>query len=157
LPSPPPPEPLLHKQETQDYVSDNDSKAKKPARGSSRAGDEGKKVSPDQPGTSSSDSDGDDLEDDSELDEMLRALSESSSSDDDKDDGHGQPRLQPEGRERTRNTFSRNGPASNIALLMVACWTLRLPIMYLDLIRLGRSMVLTDVCSVAPRQVDRVL
>jgi RNA polymerase I-specific transcription initiation factor RRN7 len=149
LPSPPPPEPLLHKQETQDYVSDNDSKTKQPAPGLSRAGDEkaeGKKVSPDQPGMSSSGSDGDDLEDDSEMDEMLRALSESSSSDDDKDDDHGQPRLQPGG--RTPNTFSRNGPASNIALLMVACWTLRLPIMYLDLIRLGRSMVLTDVCGV---------
>jgi RNA polymerase I-specific transcription initiation factor RRN7 len=150
LPSPPPAEPILHKRESQDYVSDKDSKAKELEPGSSRAGDEkaeGRKVSPDQPGMSASDSDGDDLEDDSEMDEMLHALSESNSSDDDNDDDHEQPRLQPEGRGRTRNTFSRNGPASNIALLMVACWTLRLPIMYLDLIRSGRSMVLTDVCE----------
>jgi RNA polymerase I-specific transcription initiation factor RRN7 len=117
---------------------------KKPTMGPSTAGDEqaskGKKVSPEQPGMSSSDSDGGDLEDGSETDEMLRALSESSSSDNEKDDNTGQPRPKPEGRGRTSHTFSRNGPANNIALLMVACWTLRLPIMYLDLIRLESGM-----------------
>jgi RNA polymerase I-specific transcription initiation factor RRN7 len=146
LPSPPP-EPLLYNQEYQDYASDDDSKLKKPTMGSSTADDEmaadskGKKVSPKEPGVSSS-SDGDEsdleLEDDSEMDEMLRALSESSCSDNDKDDDTGQPRPKPEGRRRTSNTFGRNGPVSNIALLMVACWTLRLPIKYLDLIRLER-------------------
>ncbi|KAI0254701.1 hypothetical protein BJV78DRAFT_1273782 [Lactifluus subvellereus] len=130
--------PLLHKQATQGCASDDDSKSKGPTT----AGDEtatdpkGKKVSPERPGVSSSDGDGDDLEDDLEMDELLRALSESSSSD---DDDTGQPRPKPEGTGRTSKTFSRNGPASNIALLMVACWTLRLPIMYLDLIRLIES------------------
>lgn len=129
----------------QDCASDDDSKPKRPGMGSATARDEtatdpeGKNVSPERPGVSSSDSDGDDLGDDSEMDELLRALSESSSSDDD-DDDTGQPRPKPEGTGRTSKTFGRNGPASNIALLMVACWTLRLPIMYLDLIRLDGNV-----------------
>jgi RNA polymerase I-specific transcription initiation factor RRN7 len=133
----PPPEPLLY---NQDYASDDGSK--KPTMNSSTAEDEksadskGKRVYPKEPGVSTSESDGSQLEDDSEMDEMLRALSESSSSDNDKDDDTGQPRPKPEGRRRTSNTFGRNGPVSNIALLMVACWTLRLPIKYLDFIRL---------------------
>jgi RNA polymerase I-specific transcription initiation factor RRN7 len=118
LPSSPSPEPLLHEQATLGDVDVH-----------------GEKASPDRAGASSPE--GDDIEGDSEIDEMLRALSESSSSEDEKDDDTGEPRLKPEGAGRKSGPFGCHGPTSNIALLMVACWTLRLPVMYLDLIRFG--------------------
>jgi RNA polymerase I-specific transcription initiation factor RRN7 len=96
------------------------------------------KVSPELSRASPPESD--DSKDDAEMDELLRALSESGSSEDDKDDDTGQPRPKPEGSRRKLKLFGRNGPANNIALLMVACWTLRLPIMYLDFIRFDRCM-----------------
>lgn len=126
LPSPPPPEPLLHKQATQGHVSDHDSEA---------VDTHEDKVAPERSNASSPE--GDDSEDDSEIDELLRALSESSCSEDGKDDDVGQARPKPEGSGRKLKPFGSNGPASNIALLMVTCWMLRLPIMYLDLIRFG--------------------
>jgi len=124
LPSPPPPEPLLHQQATQGHVGEHASEEIDTQRG---------KASPDLSDPDSPE--GDDIEDNAGIEELLRELSESSSSEDNKDDP-GQPRAKPETSGRKLKSFSRNGPASNIALLMVACWTLRLPVMYLDLIRL---------------------
>lgn len=121
LPSPPPPEPLLHQQATQGHVGE---------LASEEIDTQGEKATPDLSDPSSIQGD-----DDANIDELLRELSESSSSEDDKDDNPGQPRPKPEASGRKFKPFSRNGPASNIALLMVACWTLRLPVMYLDLIR----------------------
>jgi RNA polymerase I-specific transcription initiation factor RRN7 len=124
LPSPPPPEPLLHEQATQGHTEDNDSGA---------IDIEGDKASPERSDASLPE-DGS-FDDDSEIDELLRALSESSSSEDDKDDDIEQSRPKPEGGRRRLKPFGSHGPASSIALLMVACWTLRLPIIYMDLIR----------------------
>lgn len=123
LPSPPPPEPLLHQQATQVHDGDH---------ASEEIDAQVEKVSPDISDPSSPE--GDDIEDNADIDELLRELSESSS-EDDKDDNPEQPRPKPEASGLKLNPFSRKGPASNIALLMVACWTLRLPVMYLDLIR----------------------
>ncbi|KAN0126821.1 hypothetical protein V8E52_000461, partial [Russula decolorans] len=127
LPSPPPPEPLLHQQATQGHVGEHDSDEI----------DTQEKAPPDLSDPSSPE--GDDIEANADIDELLRELSESSSSEDDKDDDPGQPRPKPDASGRKLKPFSPNGPASNIALLMVACWTLRLPVMYLDLIRLIES------------------
>jgi RNA polymerase I-specific transcription initiation factor RRN7 len=130
LPSPPPPEPLLHHQTTQGRVGEH---------ASEEIDTRGEKASPNL--SDASPPHGDDTEDNADIDELLRELSESSSSEDDKDDDNlGQPRPKPEASGRKLKSFSRNGPASNIALLMVACWTLRLPVMYLDLIRLDCRM-----------------
>jgi RNA polymerase I-specific transcription initiation factor RRN7 len=129
LPSPPPPEPLVHQQATQGHVDE---------RASEEIGTQGEKASPNLSDPSSSH--GDDVEDNADIDELLRELSESSSSEDDKADNLRQPRPKPEASGHKVKSFSRNGPQSNIALLMVACWTLRLPVMYLDLIRLDCRM-----------------
>jgi RNA polymerase I-specific transcription initiation factor RRN7 len=129
LPSPPPPEPLVHQQATQGHFDE---------RASEEIGTQGEKASPNLSDPSSPH--GDDVEDNADIDELLRELSESSSSEDDKDDNLGQPRPKPEASGHKVKSFSRNGPQSNIALLMVACWTLRLPVMYLDLIRLDCRM-----------------
>ncbi|KAI9507923.1 hypothetical protein F5148DRAFT_1304849 [Russula earlei] len=124
LPSPPPPEPLLHKQATQVHVESHDPEA---------IGTHGENRG--RPGASSPK--GDDVEGDLELEALLWELSQSGSSEDDKDDDTRQPRPNPDGSEV--KPFGRTGPANNIALLMVACWTLRVPVMYLDLIRLIES------------------
>jgi len=129
LPSPPPPEPLLHQQATQGHVGEHASEEIDP---------QGEKASPDLSEPSSPQ--GDDIEDNTDIDELLLELSESSSSEDDKDDDPERPRPKPAASGCKLKLFSRNGPASNIALLMVACWTLRLPVMYLDLIRLDCRM-----------------
>ena len=134
LPSPPPPEPLLHEQATQGHAGDNDQGV---------IDTEKDKASPERSDASSPEDGG--FDDDAEIDELLRALSESSSSEDDKDDDVERPRLKPEGRRRKLNPFGSHGPANNIALLVVACWTLRLPIMYMDLIRFGCHIL----CSLA--------
>jgi hypothetical protein len=148
LPSPPPAEPLFHQQATQGQVDE---------RTSEEIDAQGEKASSDL--SNPSPPHGDDIEDNADIDELLRELSESSSSEDDKDDDPGQPRPKPEGSGRKLKPFSRNGPASNIALLMVACWTLRLPVMYLDLIRLDCRMGPSRLTDVTKRvhQVDRVL
>ena len=137
LPSPPPPEPLLHKQATHGHFNGGASKPadSKESKSSSSADDKKalgrEEISPGEFNANTPESD--DSEEDSEMDELLFLLSESSLSEDDRgnDDGK-QPPVKLEAREQT---FVRNGPASNVALLMVACWTLRLPIIYMDLIR----------------------
>jgi RNA polymerase I-specific transcription initiation factor RRN7 len=129
LPSPPPPEPLLHQQATRGHNGDHDSE---------EIDEQVEKASPELSGVSPPEDD--DSKDDSVIDELLRALSESSSSEDSRNDDKGQPRPKPEGSGRKLKLFGSNGPASNVALLMVACWTLRLPIMYLDLIRFDCRM-----------------
>lgn len=139
LPSPPPPEPLLHQQATQGHVSNHTSE---------ETDAQGEKASADLSDPSSSE--GDDIEGDADIEDLLRELSESSFSEDDKDDKPAQPRPRPEASGRKLKPFSGNGPVSNIALLMVACWTLRLPVMYLDLIRLECGM------SFGRRVADRV-
>lgn len=136
LPSPPPPEPLLHQQATQGHVGEH---------ASEEIDTHGEKASP---GLDPSSPQGDDVENSADIDELLGELFESSSSEDDTDDNLGQPRPKPEASGRKLKAFSHHGPASNMALLMVACWTLRLPVMYLDLIRLDcrmESSRLTDM------------
>ena len=137
LPSPPPPEPLLHKQATHDHPSGGRSKSADPKKSKSNTTADDKKSVEISPGESKANtSESDNSEEDSETDELFFLFSESSSSGDSQDgDDSKQPRPKPEGSGQTLDTFARNGPASNIALLMVAFWTLRLPIIYMDLIR----------------------
>jgi RNA polymerase I-specific transcription initiation factor RRN7 len=148
LPSPPPPEPLLHEQATQGRVGDNDQ---------GTIDTEKDNASPERPDASFPEDDG--FDDDSEIDELLRALSESGSSEDDKDEDIEQPRPKAEGSRRKLKPFGSHGPTNNIALLMVACWTLRLPVMYMDFIRFDYHILCSFAgFSVEPVfQVDRIL
>lgn len=131
LPSPPPPEPLLHKQATYGHPS---SKLADPKKSKSNTTVNSDEILPGQTNVNTSESD--DSEEDSETDELLFLFSETSLSEDDKDDDDSrQPHPKPKSSRHKVDTFVRNGPASNVALLMVACWTLRLPIIYKDLIR----------------------
>ncbi|TFY64273.1 hypothetical protein EVG20_g5993 [Dentipellis fragilis] len=86
--------------------------------------------------SSSEDSDGE-PEADPEMEELLRELSESSS-EEEEDAAESGPKPAGAPRERkARGAEGRHdGPASNLAVLVLALWTMRIPVMYLDLIRL---------------------
>lgn len=74
-------------------------------------------------------------EDDMSMEDLLRENSVAPSSSSEDDDGDGShPGVQQDRRQRKNKTTFRpfDSPAANIAILMLACWTLRLPLTYMD-------------------------
>lgn len=71
-------------------------------------------------------------EEDPELVELLRENSELSSSDDDKEKGHALQKQAVQPSYRFVDIYDR--PVNCIVVLVVACWTMRLPVMYKDFI-----------------------
>ncbi|KZW04227.1 hypothetical protein EXIGLDRAFT_758523 [Exidia glandulosa HHB12029] len=137
LPTPPPAEPYLHaggESEPAPPDSDDDK--------------EGSERDDDNEGDSSSTTDHEDDEDDSEPDEIearIRELIHDASDSEDEDDSDmddtaagDKQELPPQHRGRRRRndrTFYHDPPA-NIAVMVVACWMLRVPVMYMDFIKL---------------------
>lgn len=87
---------------------------------------------------SSSSEEEDDNELDDEMERLLRENSEASSS------SEGEDELQPSVASAPAGSKRRKGkdvnrlyesPAANISVLMVACWTMRVPVMYMDFIK----------------------
>ncbi|KAF7775991.1 hypothetical protein Agabi119p4_4384 [Agaricus bisporus var. burnettii] len=82
---------------------------------------------------------------DSEMEELLRENSEISSSSEEEGEGEGNhgprnpSRARIDGWRRTRTTRSIESLASTLAVLVVAFWQLRIPIMYQDLMRVIAS------------------
>jgi len=77
-------------------------------------------------------------EDDPELERLLREASEPLSSDEDEDVYADAKQAKPDvhadtGKKRKSRTYDH--PINTIVVLMVACWMIRVPIMYMDLIR----------------------
>ncbi|KAI0335444.1 hypothetical protein GY45DRAFT_1292672 [Cubamyces sp. BRFM 1775] len=174
LPSPPSPEPLLHEQDTA-AISPSASKGKQAARKSPRPaedddgdgtatdrGDTDKDEDKDEAGSprsSSSESDSDDSSEDSELDELMRENSETSSSDEDEQGGTPKPRPAARARKKRRTFGLYEAPASTLSCLVLACWTLRLPIMYMDFVKLVESYDLPylDALRLLPEAMTRHL
>ncbi|KAI0068597.1 hypothetical protein BV25DRAFT_13565 [Artomyces pyxidatus] len=149
LPTPPPPEPLLHQQDVDGTSGVDEFAGEELSPETTPLPEEdahsGRDSSPERPPSSSSSADSSDDSDEPsespEIDELLRGLSDSSESDEDELGGDAaDARPKPEGSERKRGGRGawgrQDGPASTIAVLVVACWTLRLPIMYMDFVRL---------------------
>lgn len=135
LTDPPPPEPYLHAQEGE---KDSDSPEEGPAHGATNtqtldgpSSDMSRKHSSEDNRSSSGN--------DSEMGELLRENSEiSSSSGEEGEDNHdlrSQGRVGIEGWRRTRTTRGIESLASTLAILVIAFWQLRIPIMYKDLIK----------------------
>ncbi|KAI0771603.1 hypothetical protein BD413DRAFT_625029 [Trametes elegans] len=143
LPNPPSPEPLLH---AQDGLGD-EPPSTDTTRPSHEVGEEsdsektavGKDDTSPSSSSSGSDSESSDPESDAELDELMRANSETPSSDE--DELEGTPRPKPVARAaKKRRTFGQyDVPAATVSCLVLACWTLRLPVMYMDFVRLVES------------------
>lgn len=125
LPRPPPAEPYHHLREQKG----NDSNASGTKPSLENAG-ESKSDDADERQSSSSSSE----EEDPELEELLRENSDFSSSDEDK--GHASRHTTKQGLQQSYrfiDTYDR--PVNCIAVLIVACWATRLPIMYKDFIK----------------------
>ncbi|KAI0677598.1 hypothetical protein C8Q78DRAFT_960540 [Trametes maxima] len=144
LPNPPSPEPFLH---TQDDLGEGPSSpVNPPAKRTPSPGPDGDETEKEEAaggnesGESSESSTGSESESDgsthdSELDELMRENSEESSSSE--DEGENTPKRKPVARApRKKRTFGQHDvPACTISCLVLACWTLRLPVMYMDFVR----------------------
>jgi RNA polymerase I-specific transcription initiation factor RRN7 len=129
--SPIPAEPLLHEQ-------DVDGGAKR------RKGDEEEDFLAEE-SSSSSDEDEEDEEDEdmprnAELEAILDNMGFSSGSEDGEEEGSEQERKKQDRVESNDDRLARSlgkqsGPANNIVVLILACWHLRLPIIYMDFVR----------------------
>ncbi|EJD53598.1 hypothetical protein AURDEDRAFT_141641 [Auricularia subglabra TFB-10046 SS5] len=129
LPEPPPPEPYLHAAgESAPAPPDADTQHSKPP---SDAGAESE--------------DGDDSESQDEEDETeaaIRKLMEGvSESEDESDDGDKEANVETKRSARAEKRRKRDRtyyhiPAGNIAVLVIACWLLRVPVTYMDFVRL---------------------
>jgi RNA polymerase I-specific transcription initiation factor RRN7 len=135
IPKPPPAEPYLHAQEAEGgsrrEENDENSGSQNDARDGKEAGN----------ASSSSSDETEPREDDvdPELAALLRMNSESeSSSDSDATPDiktHTARKEKEGGHRRGRGVYAHDGPASMVAVLVVACWTMRLPMLYMDFIR----------------------
>jgi RNA polymerase I-specific transcription initiation factor RRN7 len=81
-------------------------------------------------------------EDDPELAALLQMNSDMSSSSESENETEGEPKGQDQGEGKTetkgrrqRGRYAYEMPASTIAVLIVACWTLRIPVMCRDFAR----------------------
>ena len=101
-------------------------------------------------GSDSDDDEGKRPEEDTLLADLLKEASESESSEDEK--SQATPRKTKSAR-KPRNTYEL--PAGNIAVLMMACWTMRLPVMYKDFIRYVDFEDVRDLLIVSFPQSDR--
>jgi RNA polymerase I-specific transcription initiation factor RRN7 len=88
--------------------------------------------SDDDDGSGSQSSSSSSEQEDPELAELLRENSELSSSDEDKGKAHASQKHGVQSSYRFVGTYDR--PVNCIAVLVVACWTMRLPVMYKDFI-----------------------
>ncbi|KXN89663.1 RNA polymerase I-specific transcription initiation factor rrn7 [Leucoagaricus sp. SymC.cos] len=147
LRDPPPPEPYSYLQD-QEHIN-----RKAPQGDLERKISEASTLSPiEEQAPSPSNEDGVDQEDageteksdsgdDSEMEELLRQNSEISSSSDegDQDDPSQMPRAARIDGRRIKTTRIIESPASALAVMMVALWQLRIPVMYQDLARVIES------------------
>ena len=137
LPSPPAPEPLFHAQSQ--YGGQAAAEAPQKGEGEpSKAGDKLPTDGSGDEGEESTSSSSSEEEDDLDMDELLRENSEAPSSSEDENGDESRPRAARDRRRKDKTTFRPyDSPAANIAVLMLACWTLRLPVMYMDFKRLS--------------------
>ncbi|KAH9951607.1 hypothetical protein B0H21DRAFT_775794 [Amylocystis lapponica] len=135
LPNPPPAEPLYFARDEADmHQADGSAQARTATSPDNSDGETGEKDSgKDLSASSSSESES---EDDAEMEQLMRENSGSSSSSEEDADYNTNsiPRKEVVRKKRLHRQY--DAPASNIAVLMVACWSLRLPVMYMDFIRL---------------------
>ncbi|GJE84201.1 hypothetical protein PsYK624_002770 [Phanerochaete sordida] len=139
LPSPPAAEPYFHVQSQ--YGGQAAAEAPQTDKGElSKAGDKPPPKGSGDEDAESTASSSTEEEEDLDMDELLKENSEAPSSSEDDDGDESRPRARQDRRRKDKTTFRPyDSPAANIAVLMLACWTLRLPVMYMDFKRLIES------------------
>lgn len=133
LPNPPPAEPYFHTQGTEGVEGTGAKRG---------AGDDGGQGHEQKAGDSGSDGEGD--QKDQELELLMREAEASSSSSSDDDHGEGGAAAKPmhpakKGPSK-RYSSRREHVASTISVLVLACWTMRIPVIYKDFIRYERQL-----------------
>jgi RNA polymerase I-specific transcription initiation factor RRN7 len=146
LPNPPPAEPYYHLLETQGNTQTATQRPSIPSAKKAQIPSDGTNTSQEQDelrDSSSSDSSGDDEEnEDAEMAELLRENSASDSSDEDGVIEPGKKLSETTRRVRKKSLNQYDSPASNVAVLMLACWTMRIPVMCADF----RKLVVHPTC-----------
>ncbi|KAI0032047.1 hypothetical protein K488DRAFT_50812 [Vararia minispora EC-137] len=137
LPSPPLPEPFLHEQDLgigRARKADATPTPSEPGLQPRAAQADDEEPVREEP---SSDSE-DEPRPNSELDAILEGMGHSSGSSDASDEEIDELARVPAGGSASESRLlrRREGPASNIAVLVLACWHLRLPVIYMDFVRL---------------------
>ncbi|EGO01877.1 hypothetical protein SERLA73DRAFT_177450 [Serpula lacrymans var. lacrymans S7.3] len=155
LPNPPPAEPFFHILEQNGERPDPVPNVKPPlpSRGQEEEPPEGEnkiktREEAESSGSESSlSSDENQGEEDPELTELLRENSETSSSDEEADEA---PQSKPGNRPKHQRGLvgKYDGPLSTVAVLVLACWTMRLPVMYMDFIKIIDSYKLPYLESI---------
>jgi RNA polymerase I-specific transcription initiation factor RRN7 len=137
IPSPPPAEPYFHAQEVSKEGRDSIEERTEDLSASRDSGHEEDMGSDPSEDESSSTEDKIEDEEDRELAALLRENSESSSS---SEEGEGDKSTIPKPKPPAQRNQKTSGPqevlASTVAVLMLACWTMRIPVIYLDFVRL---------------------
>ena len=125
---------------------------------------DGERASGSSSSSSSSDDDDAHMAQDDEMDQLLRENSEASSSEEEDQLDPSQPvQHEPRGKSDSKGKSPNRGydsPASNIAVLMVACWTMRIPIMYMDFIKYVVpicEVLMIRILTRANEQVDKLV
>ncbi|KAI0347266.1 hypothetical protein BDW22DRAFT_1321340 [Trametopsis cervina] len=143
LPNQPPAEPYHHLVEQYGGKKEPQQSSDPPQETDEDKGevDEQDKAGLSDDGSSSSSSDGeeDELQQDEEMQRLLRENSEAPSSSDDEDPEQEPTQRQAPAGQKRRERSAYDSPAANIAVLMLACWTLRIPVLYNDFIGLIES------------------
>lgn len=130
LPSPPPAEPLLHQLDVGGIV-----RSRVPGANTRREPpDVTNNVNPDKPKNDgeSTDSEQGEEDEDSEMERFLQEASESPSETSSDSDGNPKAGAQ---RAEAKSWRRVDAPTSNVSVLILACWILRIPVMYQDFIR----------------------
>ncbi|KAF9821140.1 hypothetical protein IEO21_00748 [Rhodonia placenta] len=136
LPKPPPAEPLRFRQD-QETTEASEARARPQSTLAPDDASDGEQEAEELHGdaaraSSSSSSASDEEDEDPAIAELMRENSETSSSEEDAP----RPRAPTENAKKKRPDRQFDAPASTIAVLIVACWTLRLPVTHMDFIKL---------------------
>lgn len=133
LPHPPPAEPYHCAVEQYGGAKEQQQTSSSDPRASGGTDKKDEDLSKDLESPSSSSSDEDE---DPDMERLLRENSEASSSSEDEEEAQLRQPKAVEGAKRSKSGLNRgyDSPAGNIAVLMLACWTLRIPVMYMDCI-----------------------
>lgn len=171
LPNPPVAEPLLYLGEREEIVqpststSTQEQEKRRAGAGESDAeqsdgerSDNGRSPSaPTDSESSLSSSDTEDSDRDSELEDLMRENSESPSSDEEEGNSRKYRTSVPLSKKK-KATFGRHdAPATTVAVLAVACWTLRIPVMYMDFVRYAERFKPPVLTSLTAKKADKGL
>lgn len=139
LPNPPPPEPYIFAQANRDGVEndvDETTITNLPELKPESDGQSWLEEKPDQTAENQDDQDSE-KDDDSDLEELMRENSELSCSSEDSEQENQLRVTKKTGKNRARHAYE--GPASTIAVLIVASWILRIPVLYRDFLKVIES------------------